>query len=276
MADETTRSGEGGEAREAIAAFEQILEFQPDDIATLEALAQSYELIGEPARARTYVLRLGRVLLDQADRAGAARLAERLRSFPPADAEAAALREELHNLTLTPAASAEGGAAPETGSTRRTAHFEEELALAWSLHEADLLKQEEYAAVVQDLTESSGDASSTVSVLHALRKRSFARMDEVLDHISRHSGRPLIHLAFFDAVHDLAAQLPLEFMTQRGAAVFGFVGREAMVAVLNPLNERLRQEVETALDRPCHLFLTSPADFDAWIARARDALSRGG
>ena len=56
-----------GHVWSAIRAFEQILDAIPNDRASLEALSNTYEQIGDLAKAKPYMLRLANVLMEEGD-----------------------------------------------------------------------------------------------------------------------------------------------------------------------------------------------------------------
>jgi len=74
-----------GEVLSAIAAFEQILEAIPNDRASLEALANTYEQIGDHTKAKEYAVRLANVLIEEKDTEAAQAVAEHLKQYVSAD-----------------------------------------------------------------------------------------------------------------------------------------------------------------------------------------------
>ena len=76
----------------AIAAFEQILEAMPNDRASLDALADAYEQIGDLAKAKEYLVRLGNVLVDEGDVAAAQGILEKVRGYAGEDEAAEDLK----------------------------------------------------------------------------------------------------------------------------------------------------------------------------------------
>ena len=74
---------------------------------------------------------------------------------------------------------------------------------------------------------------------------------------------------------ELAHLLPEAFMVGRGAIVFEMLGREYLVAVLNPFNQSLRADVQQLCGRPCHFYLTKASEFDNALARLKEAQAVG-
>jgi len=140
------------------------------------------------------------------------------------------------------------------------------------LMEADLLTQEEYASVVQDLTEmSSGDPNSTVSVLHALEVRGFKGFERLINAVAKEYEMPFVRLSSFSVPNSALDMLPLKFMIRRGAMVFDFVGKDALVVLMNPYDEQLRQQVEALTQRRCHYYLTLPSEYDRVLTELKVA-----
>jgi hypothetical protein len=265
----------------AIAAFEQILEALPTDRASLEALWNAYEQIGDFAKSRGYLFRLGNVIADEEDVDVARELLDKVRPLAAEDESAKTLLGRLEKLVerQKPAA---GGASTAAGGgegrsqqarsaaaehVRATFSMADELAFAWNLLEASQLTQEEYASVVQDLTEMSAvESATTVSVLHVLESRAFKNIDKIMVHVSKECGAPIISLASFDFKSDEVTPLPTDFVMGRGAFVFEVIGKDALVVVMNPYDKQLRKDVETLTGRKCHFFMSLPSEFDKALA----------
>jgi len=265
----------------AIEAFEKILEAMPSDRASLEALSHAYEQVGDHTRAKDYLLRLGQVVIEERDGRAAAHVAEHLQPYVGEDDRVATLQASLVELSEPGAVAGEAApvipaAAPPASEDAGCDAFNlaDELSFAWTLMETDQLSQEEYAAVVQDLTDmSSGDAADTISVLHALEFRAFKNLDRVLATVSKECGTPLVALGHFMPPHDALEALPLDFMLRRGAVVFDFIGKDALVVVMNPYDKPLRKRISTLTGRKCHFFMAVPSEFDSTLGRLRDRQS---
>jgi len=260
------------ETLDAIAAFEGILEAVPDDVGALDVLVHTYQVVGDDAMAWEYLVRLVNVLIGQGQQAEAVMLADRVKELGADRPEKDELLRRIgsmpeavanvHIETSTPLAM--GGGAPS-----RSACMQSEMACAWGLKEADMLTEEEYASVVQDLTEiSASESSLTVSVLHVLQDRAFLNTDRVMAFISRDTDVPIISATSFDTPTEVAELINHDFMVQNGVLVFEMVADEPLVVILNPYNEELRKHIEARLGKRCHFYLTLPSEFDAWIARA--------
>ena len=282
MAEKQASSSSGAEEEVwiAISAFEQILEAMPTDRASLEVLAQAYEQIGDHVRAKEYLIRLGNVLIEVKDRQAASSLAAALKPFAENDAAVVQMCESLVALstgaTAVPEPTKRGGTetapAAETTSSRYEAfNLADELSFAWTLMESNQLSQDEYASVVQDLTEmSSGDKAATASVLHALEFRTFKGLERLMGNVSKECGTPIVTLSHFDLTDRAMSALPTDFVIRRGALVFDFIGDDALVVVMNPYDKQLRQQIESIAGKACHYFVTLPSEFDAAVNLIRN------
>lgn len=262
----------------AIAAFEQIVETIPDDRVSLEALSHAYEQVGDLSRARDYLSRLVNVVISEKDRSSASMLQERVVQFALSDPIAREIQSRLDGFLATrdqpvkqfdlTAEQRREGTLKADDPEQRSAHVAAELAFAWTLFQAGELTQEEYAAVAQDLGTTSGNqALMTVSVLHALHDRGSRLVDKILAYTARESGLPVIPLTLFDIQEPVFQMIPRDIMIRFGVMAFEVMGRDVLVAMLNPYNKALREKVEHLVGRPCHYFITPPGEFDAVVER---------
>jgi len=275
QADDKGRKQLEEEVWSAIAAFDQILEAMPEDRASLETLSHAYGQIGDHAKAYEYVVRLGRVLVADGDQESALDLLGRLRELSGDDAEGIALVAAIEEMGSAPEALPErvaSQAEPTDTAVRMAPNMSEELAFTWNLLQAGEVTQEEYASVVQDLTEmSAADTTATVSVLHALEARGFKGVDRVVAYVSQGCGVPYIALDSFDIPREAGSLLPLDFVVRRGALVFDFLGSHALAVLMNPYDSGLRKDIETLAQRPCHFYITHAAQFDRAVDRISTA-----
>jgi hypothetical protein len=262
----------------AIAAFEQIVETIPTDRVSLEALSSAYEQVGDLTRAREYLVRLVDAIISDKDYDAADLVHERLLRYAATDPKAKEAETRLDTLLMS------GKPAPREfdlsveprdvevrkldDAERRSAHVAAELSLAWVLFQAKELTQEDYASVAQDLSEvSASKATVTVSVLHVLHDRANRNLERVLAFVCKDSRVPIIPLSLFDVPDAAFSLLPLDFMVRYGVMVFELMGNEALAIVLNPYNKTLRALVTQTVNKTCHFYLTTPADFDTVIER---------
>lgn len=265
----------------AISAFEQILEAMPNDRASLDALAHAYQQVGDHTRAKDYMIRLGTACIEENDPDAAREILESVSLYAENDDQAKRLlsrMEEFLAAKKTAAATkADSHAKPAKAASpdvRASFNMADELSFAWNLLEAAELTQEEYSSVVQDLTEmSAGESNATISVLHVLEVRAFKSLEKIMGFVSRDCATPIISLSSFDLQSSIVMSLPVDFMVRRGALVFEFLGNNALVVVMNPYNKQLRQDVESALGKKCHFFLTLSSEFDQAITKVVQGLA---
>jgi len=274
----------------AITAFEQILEAMPTDRASLEALSHAYEQIGDLTKAKEYFVRLANVLLEEGDYDSARALLVRLAPFAAEDDDVLGLMSQIEAVSggaVVESAIDEAVSLPEENlfvsekpkarkdvSVSTAFNMSEELAMAWNLMEANEITQEEYASVVQDLTEmSTGDSVATISVLHVLEARGFKTLDRIIAYLVEQCSTPFVSLSSFDLTSDPAVLLPIDFVVRRGALVFELLGHDALVVVMNPFDKQLRKDVELLADRRCHFYLTIPSEFDRAAEKAAEKIT---
>ena len=272
----------------AITAFEQILEAMPNDRASLDALSHAYEQIGDHTKAKEYLLRFGTVLLEENDARAAADLVPELEKYAAEDDRIQELITTVAKLSdkakeKEKAESVRGEADKKADRSRAAGdvlqktgfNMQEEMSFAWVLSEANQITQEEYANVVQDLSElSSAAETSTVSVLHVLENRGFKNLEKILAFVSKECGTPFISLGTFALTAEAVSLLPIEFVRRRGVLIFEVLGKDALVVVMNPYDKQIRKDVEAVVGRKCHYFLTLPSEFDKALEKIPEVIAQ--
>ncbi|OQA27509.1 MAG: hypothetical protein BWY59_01069 [Verrucomicrobia bacterium ADurb.Bin345] len=269
--------GNSSELQDAIVTFEQILEAIPNDRLALETLSDAYEQMGEKAKALGYYIHLASVVLEDGDKRAAPEISGKLRELGEGNAEALQAAEFLDRMVAPEEEEKKAqkeSPARKKGEPvrRRVADISAELALAWNLVQAGELTQDEYSSVVNDLTESSSRNNDVpVTVLHVLRDRTFKNYEKILNFISTNSGIPIIPLAGFELQKDANSLLPMDFVAHRGAIVFEMMGKEPLIAILNPYDTELKKDIEELTGRKCHYYLVSAEDYDRYLDNLRKA-----
>ncbi len=273
MATNTATQATGeSELWSAIAAFERILEVMPTDRLALETLADAYQKLGDLTRASEYLGRLTDVVVHDHDTQAAQALIEKLKLLSKDDNAIKAKSKLETMLAKSPALSSEPKA--QAGGARKSTGITQEISLAWDLLQAGQISQEDYGHIVQDLSESSSKRVDVpVTVLHALHDRHFKGLERVIGHLSRTSNKPVIPLSSFEVVKDTVNLLPMEFMAKRGAIAFETMGQDVLVAVLNPMDKDLQEDVKRVTKRRCHFYIAGPGDYDNTLASIRKMLS---
>lgn len=256
----------------AIAYFEKILEVLPNDHLSLETLAGVYEKVGDHTRAKDYTLRLANVMIDESDEDGIDELLGKIRQFDQNDP---AVKNAVARLESLKPKKVMALVMDDTDRlSRRSVNIAGEISMAWNLLQANKLNQEDYSRVVQDLSENSTRAMEVpVSTLHVLSDRHHPGFNDILVFVASACNLPIIALASFDIQPATAALLPLEFCVKHGAIVFELMGNDALVAVLNPYDTQLSQDLEDLTGKTCHRYLTTPADFDAALGKLKKSKS---
>lgn len=282
MAEEKPKQPSGRSEEDlwaAIAAFEQILEIMPNDRASLETLSHAYEQIGDMTRAVELMLRLGDVLVAESDAPAATALVEKLRALAAGDDRVRGLAgkvEKLAEKKEPPPAEVdrrEGVRQYPPEALNRGFNMADELAFAWAMLEANELSQEDYASVVQDLTEmSAGNVPATVSLLHVFEGRQFKALGRIMAYAAQKHRAPVISLDSFELTEEVCRILPVPWIVQRGALVFDVMDKDVMAVVMNPFNKQVRADLELMTGRKAHFYMALPSEFDNAVKRIKDTL----
>jgi tetratricopeptide (TPR) repeat protein len=271
---------EGRQIEEAISLFEGILQSSPEDRIALEALSLAYEQTGNLPLARATLLRLAQVIIRKNEHASAPAVILRLKPLIENDFDALEAMQSLEALMAAQGQASDGtspslpavSAPPvlRSGVALRRQVLRREMELAWNLLEAKELKEEEYAAVVEDLSRLVADERhSTISLLHTLVDRAFPGIDRVMHYLSKASQVPFLALECFEVQKVDLGGLSLEYLLRLGALPFEQMGSERIIALLNPLAEDLQREVSAHLGGKCHFYLVSAEAFDAAAKKLR-------
>lgn len=248
----------------AIQAFEQILAVMPDDLTALETLWRAYSEYGDEKKSLEYLLRLGRVIEDQGDASTAQRVISSIKGAGYQEEEVASLVKMLQELCGEHQVALDKAQRAERIPLRAKPKVPDELSFAWYLMESEMISAEDYARLADDLAEMSARArKGTISVLHALEARTFPRMSSLLEYVSQDLSAPYISLKSFDVSADTVRLLPTAYIIGRGVLPFETLGKnDLLLAVLNPFDKSVAEEITKALGMDCHLYLTSPGEFD--------------
>ncbi len=268
------KPAEGRQIEEAIALFEGILQSAPEDRVALEALSLAYEQTGNLPLARATLLRLAAVVIRKQAHEAAPEVIRRLKPFAENDFDALEALRSLETLAAAQRGTGAGADAQESGHAlpavmrsgvalrRQVLH--REMDLAWKLLEAKELTQEEYAALVEDLSRLvSDERQATVSLQHVLADRAFPGLDRVLRHIAKAGKAPFLALENFEIRQVDLGSVPAEYLIRQGALPFESMGEEHLIAILNPLDAELQHELAALLGRRCHFYLVTAEAFDA-------------
>lgn len=133
-----------------------------------------------------------------------------------------------------------------------------ELLLAQHLMRARKISDAEYKIILHDLCWYTTFAPSSPRTLaYVLDDRVLPHRDSALEFLAHDSGVPFIDMSLIEPDPKALELLPADFMRVRAACAYGFVAGEPLIAVLNPFNLQLRDDVSMQIDLPCHYTFTS-------------------
>ena len=279
MAEETPKFDP--KLEEGIAYFEKMLQLMPDDRTTLEFLCVAYEQIDEKEKQRKALCSLVGVLLKEKDLESADRIAERLAEYHTPDAQAAVLRVRAAHAQAAPRpspAQAATAAIPEAAHVPSSETPTADAAVAAPSRDAyvhlalkaqgeliNLLAQrhvidEGFVPTLRQRLAELAEAPGCflISALAILEKENTAIAEDVAAYLADTAGTPPIPLEAFDLQGEFPRMLPELMVRIRGVMPFAKLGDTLLVAVLDPLDTTLKQEIETALNQPCRFYLAHP------------------
>jgi len=265
---------------EAIAFFEQMLQSMPEDRTSLEFLSVAYEQTGEADKYRECLIRLADCLLHEKDFDNAQSIALRLSAFgdyAPARAAVQRVTEGVQNQILQetlqpqkgdgspterPGAASAAGAYQDTGleiHALSRAASAAEMELVWYWKEHNFLPKEVCMDILHILTENQvTDHPILISALALLDEQHAELTERLMVEMQRASEVPPIPLELFEIQPAAAGTLSPVFIHVKGALPFALLGGELLVAVLNPLNKPLQDEVIDRTGKTCHFFFAHP------------------
>ncbi|MDF3129233.1 hypothetical protein P0Y35_08505 [Kiritimatiellaeota bacterium B1221] len=149
-----------------------------------------------------------------------------------------------------------------------------EILLANHLHRSRIISDQEYYLTLQDLCWlTSNEPTSPRACLYVLSDRDLPHQDKALEFLAHDAATPYIDLALIKTDDEYYEALPRDFCVRRAACVFGEVGGEPLVAMLNPFNLQLKQDISRLLDSEPHFFVTSAPAFQAYLERQLAAMT---
>lgn len=257
----------------SISMLKQILEVIPHDIEAMEAIYRAYRNIGDDDNAFAYLKRLVDMSIEDRDTGAFGFIRDELKDYADKQPGIVSFLQERMDVYES---LEEGELLEEEVDLPNEQDLGDEFGLVWRLYEEGQLDQEEYLSVLHDLMDISGrDMDVPGSMLHVLNDRGFVQMKRIMNYLSDRSGVPCISLSNFKVSEDVIGILPYKYRAHKGALPFGRLGKDLMVAVLNPFNHRLEEEIETVSGQRCHTFLVEPSDYDLALDRMRSKEKKG-
>ena len=248
---------------EGVRYFEQMLELMPDDRITLEFLVVAYDQLNEHDKSEKTVVMLTNLLLKQGDFAAAEGLLPRLEAIESDEAKILALkvrRLAAPGPDLVPEAPKSLTPA-ELAEEETRAAVEGELALAELLKKNGLISGDDERRVRDQI--ASTPPGFLVSALAILEKENLEQCEKCMAFLADRFSAPPVPVAAFDRKPDLVGRFPAELLRARGVVPFAQIGDVALVALLNPSDEKLRARLSEVMK--CRFFLALPSAVEAWL-----------
>lgn len=142
-----------------------------------------------------------------------------------------------------------------------------DLYIVHRLRQADLLTEDELNELNHQFRTESAHSERPPSILHLMERLAFPHLQEMLVFLSKDSGVTLFPLSRFDPQPAAYATLGLDYMTTNRVLAFDVMDRSLMVAVLNPYDTALREEVSRRAARKCFFYLVTATDYDLALSR---------
>lgn len=252
---------------EGVRYFEQMLQLMPDDRTTLEFLVVAYDQLGEKEKGENAVVSLAKLLLKQGDFAAAEGLLPRLEAVDTDEAKILALkvrRLAAPSPELVPETPKELTPAELSAEETREA-ISAEVSLVEYLWSNGAIPSEEDAKKVRDQIVATpiGGRIFLVSALAILEKENYELCEKCLAFLADRFGMPPVPIKAFERKPDLLGRFPADLLRIHGAVPFAAIGDIALVALLNPADERLRGRLSES--GKCKFYLTLPSAAESWL-----------
>lgn len=253
---------------EGVAYFEQMLQIMPEDRTTLEFLVVAYDQLGRHEDGQKSLVSLARILVKDRDLEVLEGLLPRLEASDSAEARALALKVRSMVAPapdLTPESPRELTDSERAAMVSRAA-IAAEKSLLELLEGASLVGEEDAGRVRSQLEAMPTDGRVfLISALQILEKENPTASERCIAYLADRHGAPPIPLAAFEPTKGLASSFPAQVMRIRGAVPFASIGKEVLVAVLNPADDSLRAQLSAVM--PCRFYLALPSSVEAALAK---------
>lgn len=259
MTNNAQKEGAGQPANETMALLERVIQVEPYDVATLVALKDAYQKVGDQALVMATSKRLAEAyaLDGQTDLASAEY--EAIAREAPDDPEIKRGILELKKggkkaIPQRPATAIlrQGGKASE-GDKR----------LGQLLIEEHLLKANEVWSLLHLLSEVNARRNAhelAVPLLLLANARNGIPMEHLLTAVAERSNLPFVPLNLCDLDPEVVHLLPPEITWPYCVVPFDRIGRRTLVATVNPLDEDAEKAVQQALKVDVLWYLAFPTD----------------
>ena len=247
-----------------------MLQLMPDDRTTLEFLVVAYDQLNEPEKGKKAVVSLAKLLLKQGDFAAAEGLLPRLEAVDTDEAKILVLK--IRRLAapgpelvpevpkaMTPA---------ELATEEMRMAAEAEVALVELLWSNGVISTDDEAMHVRDqlVAEPVAGRVFLVSALSILEKENIDLCERCMAFLADRFSAPPVSISAFERNGDLLKRFPADILRIHGAVPFAKIGSVALVAVLNPMDERLRERLSEVMK--CRFYLAFPSSAESWLDAA--------
>ena len=104
-----------------------------------------------------------------------------------------------------------------------------------------------------------------VSALQILEKENPTALERCIAYLADRHATPPVPLSAFEPPKGVVSAFPALAMRIHGAVPFASIGKEALVAVLNPADEQLRAELSAVM--PCRFYMAMPSAVEAALGK---------
>jgi len=138
-----------------------------------------------------------------------------------------------------------------------------------TLYNVGLVSASQYSSIMYELSEHrfSRKPEKPYMVVQMLEACGGVNMEMVRYLLSKKCNMPYIDLSLMPCLPKLNALFPKSLIYNHGISIFKKIGSSYCIAVLNPLNIELMQQVVLLLKSKVHFFLTSASEFDLYVNR---------
>ena len=143
-----------------------------------------------------------------------------------------------------------------------------EVALVELLRSNGILADADEAARLREQVPATGGEGRVflVSALAILEKENSDLCEKCMAFLADRFSMPPVPISAFERKADLVGRFPANLLRIHGAVPFAAIGETALVALLNPADERLRAML--AETTPCRFYLALPSAVEAWLDAA--------
>ncbi len=253
---------------EGVAYFEQMLQIMPEDRTTLEFLVVAYDQLGRHEDGQRSLVSLAKILIKDRDIEALEGLLPRLESSDLEEAKAIALKVRTMVAPapdLKPEAPRELTLEEQISDVSRAAVAAEN-ALVDSLL-ADGVMNAESAKTLREHVAATptGGRVFLVSALQILEKENPELAERCIAHLADVHSVPPIPLSAFDVPRDLVGKFPALTLRIRGVVPFATLGTQALVVLLNPADQKLKDELCAVM--PCRFYLADASSVEATLQK---------